>query len=927
MNKLAASLVFLLVITGYTAIAQKGIIKGTVTDTLAKQNLHYAVISLLRNKDTVLYTFTRANNQGSFELNNLAAGKYLLMVSYPSYADYTDHITLEENTTLNLGRISMLTKAHLLEDVTVRQKIAAIKLKGDTIEYKADSFKVREGASVEEMLKKLPGIQVDKDGNITAQGEAVQKVLVDGEEFFGDDPTIATRNLEAAAIDKVQVFDKKSDQAVFTGIDDGQKTKTINLTLKEDKKHGYFGKMELGGGSDDKWNNSLMANAFKNKRKLSFYSIMSSTGQTGLNWDDRSKYGDNSGMTTGVTDDGGMYMSINNDEFSNSNYYGSGLPKNWSVGINYSNKYNGDKEALNGSYRYNKLMSEGSSTNRTQSILPDTLFYNNQVSNSFSVKDRHTLYGTFDWTIDSSLSAKLVINAYKGTSSTWSTNNGVALNAVNDTVNLSNRNNSGIGDNQSLNTSFLLRKKFKRPGRTLSFNIDQKYLQNHSDGYLYALNQFFDKAGTRYESDTTDQKKTNNNSNNTVNTRLVYTEALSSSFIIEADYGLNNTRSESKLLSYDKDGTGKYETLNTLYSNDYSYNILTNVVGTMFRFNKKKYSISAGGDMAKAHFTQKDELKDTVSTYNYTNFFPRVISYYKFNQNSRVNFNYNGNTNQPTIQQIQPVVNNSNPLNIAIGNPNLKQEFRHTFRLSYNSYKVLKERGFFLSANYNITTNAIRTSTNTDSSGKSLYQYINTNGNYNYGGYLSFNSKLKKIDVHFNAYYNINISNNVTYINGIKNNTATGSHALGVSFYKSKDNKYDIDLNATFMYNTSTSSIRPDVNNNYWSMTHSLDATVQLPLKFELNNNIQFNIREKTAIFPTNNNVVLWNAYLAKKILKKDKAQIRFTAHDILDQNKGFNRNINSISVTEYTYQTIRRYFMLSFIWNFSKNALTDKTN
>ncbi|HEX8278272.1 MAG TPA: carboxypeptidase regulatory-like domain-containing protein, partial [Segetibacter sp.] len=273
MKKIYSFSIACLVFTS-TLLAQTANIKGTVTDTLNKQNLPNTIVSLLKFKDSVLVNFTRADKSGNFEMRNLPAGKYLLMITYPSYADYMYPVALAEGNSEDVGVIKMTLKSKLLQEVFVRQKIAAVRLKGDTIEYNADSFRVREGASVEEMLRKMPGLQVDKDGNVTAQGTKVEKVLVDGEEFFGDDPTMATKNLQADAIDKVQVFDKKSDQATFTGIDDGSKTKTINLTLKDDKKKGYFGKLELGSDLKNRWNNNVMLNSFRAKRKVSVYGIM-----------------------------------------------------------------------------------------------------------------------------------------------------------------------------------------------------------------------------------------------------------------------------------------------------------------------------------------------------------------------------------------------------------------------------------------------------------------------------------------------------------------------------------------------------------------------------------------------------------------------------------------------------------------------------
>ncbi|HKG67711.1 MAG TPA: carboxypeptidase regulatory-like domain-containing protein, partial [Segetibacter sp.] len=413
MKKITTLLVFSFFCTTII-IAQNAQLKGTVTDTLNKQNLPNTVISLLKAKDSILVKFVRSDKSGNFEMKNLPAGKFFLMISYPAYADYIYPVTLPRDTSADIGVVKMTLKSKLLEEVLVKQKVAAVRMKGDTVEYNADSFKVHAGASVEEMLRKMPGLQVDKDGNITAQGEKVEKVLVDGEEFFGDDPTMATKNLQADAIDKVQVFDKKSDQAAFTGIDDGTKKKTLNLTLKEDKKKGHFGKVELGSDFKDRWNNSVMVNSFKSKRKLSIYGIMSSTGKTGLSWDERGKYGESNNID--YDEDGGYwFLSGGEDEFdSYGSFRGQGLPTGWSGGVQYSKKYDNDKQNFNGSYKYNRLNTIGGGNTISQSILPGNVFYNRESSSALSRKQRHALNGTYERQIDSFTSIKIKANGFIG---------------------------------------------------------------------------------------------------------------------------------------------------------------------------------------------------------------------------------------------------------------------------------------------------------------------------------------------------------------------------------------------------------------------------------------------------------------------------------------------------------------------------------
>ena len=284
---------------------------GSVLDTTDRKILVNATVNLIRAKDSVLISSVRTNKEGQFQLQHNKEGQYMLMVSYPQYADYIDRLNLETNKDLDLKKIFLNTKEHLLKEVIVKNTVSAIRIKGDTTEFRADSFRVTPNADVQELLKKMPGIQVNSKGEITAQGEKVNKVLVDGEEFFSDDPAVVTKSLRADAVDKVQVFDKKSDQATFTGIEDGQKNKTINLQLKEDKKNGYFGKAEIGSNFGQFGNAKLMANAFKGKKKLAGFVTSDNTRFEALNWDESRNYSDGGNMITDIGEDGGVSTYFN----------------------------------------------------------------------------------------------------------------------------------------------------------------------------------------------------------------------------------------------------------------------------------------------------------------------------------------------------------------------------------------------------------------------------------------------------------------------------------------------------------------------------------------------------------------------------------------------------------------------------------------
>ncbi len=916
-------LLLLIVFVCITAHAQQAVVKGTVYDTINKQLLSNTVIALLRSHDSVLTRFTRSDKDGNFSLQQLLPGKYIVLITQNTYADYIDNLTITADTVIGLGTVPMTLKANLLQEVIVRQQIAAMRMKGDTLEFAADSFKVREGASVEEMLKRLPGIQVDKNGKITAQGEQVQKVLVDGEEFFGDDPTVATRNLQADAIDKVQVFDKKSDQAAFTGIDDGQKTKTINLKLKADKKRGSFGKVDLAAGRQNRWNNSAMINNFKGAVKISGYGIMSSTGKTGLDWSESDKYGSGSNMQYDE-ESGGLYISWdNNDDMSNASYYGEGVPKSWSAGLNLSNKFNDEKQSINGSYRYNKLNTLGAGKTITQSLLPGNSFVSRDSGTNFSSRQRHSASGVYEWKIDSTTSVKLTGSSYTGTSLGSSIYNSFTSNEAGVKINDSYRKTFSKSDNQNLDLNFLLRKKFKKTGRSLSVNISEQFNNNNSDGALYArIYYYYDTTGAEYLDSITDQLKKNDSRLNNFSTRVTYTEPLAKKLFVEVNYALRSYNATSKRLSYDRDADGKFSELNELYSNDYRFNVLTNTGGAAFRYNGKKVTASAGTDIGFTNFNQEDLMKDTAYKRDYTNFFPKANFSFKFNSNSRFQVNYQGSTSQPTISQVQPVKDNTNPLIETIGNPNLKQEFNHRISINLNSYQVLSQRGMYIYGSFGTTSHAIVTDQLTDiKTGKTTLKYFNRNGNYNFYSGGGYNMKLKKLDANINAGFDYTGSRYSNLVNGMDNVTINQAPGIRIGLQKNKEKKYNFYYSSNFFYNFSRSSVQQGIKTNYWTQDHNLNANVTLPWKLEINSDIQYSLRQKTALFTENNNVFLWNAFIGRYFLKNDKAILKIQGYDMLNQNKGYNRSINSNILTQRTYENIRRYVVLAFTWNFSKSA------
>lgn len=892
-------------------------IKGVLKDSSENRNLVNAVVSVLSKKDSVLQKFTRADKTGSFSIEGIRSGSYILLITHPYMGDYFDNIEVKADAPLNLGNVHLTPKSKLLSEVIVRSG-SPIKIKGDTLVYTADSFKVRPGANVEELLRRLPGISVDKNGQITAMGERVKKVLVDGEEFFGSDPGIATKNLRADAVQEVQVFDKKSDQAEFTGIDDGVRDKTINLKMK--KMAGYFGKIELGGGLKDKYDNSAMANFFENKRKIAGYGIMSNTGQTNLDWQDAQNYGGGpENMSSGMNDDGGMWISISSGD---ENYRGgrNGIPRNWNGGLHFSDKFNNGKNSFNSGYKYSKVIAPGVTSKFSQTFLPDSNWHSSSRSDNYTSTSKHAANMTIELNLDSNNSIKWTSRFNNNSSFSRVDFFSETLDDDGPIINNSSRKSVTGTERNNVTSSLLWRHKFKKLSRTLSISADFNWSESKSDGLLYSLNNFY-KNGALNERDTTDQQNITDNTNNTISSRISYTEPLLKDFYMELSYGFTYNNNKSDRLTNIKSLNGKYEEMVDSLSNFFIFNRTQNTPGISFRINKKKHNITFGSALDFNKFEKKDLSINTVTDYNFINFIPRASYTYKFKPSESLRFSYNGATTAPSPEQLQPTRINTDPLNVYVGNPDLKQSFRHNFSTGYNFYNVLKERNMWLSLNYSFTDNAFVQSSILGEGGKRTYQTVNADGNYNLNLYSNYGFKIKGFSWRNGIGPVLNFNRNIEYINGIKSINNTRRYGIEISTNTYKAEQHNVWLSANFSLNDSKSSVSSRANADYWSITLNGNASKTIAKKFDIGSDVSLQMRQKDPRFTQNNNFTTWNGFITKRFFKDNQFELRLQINDILNENRGYSRDFNSNIFTETYYTTLRRFWLLTATWNISKNG------
>jgi hypothetical protein len=906
-------------------------IKGAAVDTESVIKLRNATVIVLNAKDSILRKFTRANETGNFSVDGLKPGKFILLISYPDYADYVEQFSLDSaSTTHNFGSIDMRLKSRILKEVMIKGDIRAIKIKGDTTEFNAKAYITQPNAKVEDLLKQLPGIQVDKDGKITANGEAVNKVLVDGEEFFGDDPTLVTKNIRADMVDKVQLYDKKSDQAAFTGIDDGVKTKTINIKLKEDKKNGVFGKASAGIGTDGYYEGQAIYNKFKAKEKFSAYGTIANDGKTGLGYQDNDKLG-TSPYSVQIDGNGDLSFSSNSssrdalDSYSGT-YDGKGLPFARSGGLHYEGKSKNDNNSLNANYKIGAITVDGATTTNTQQTLPTGTFTNNSGQTFNNYAFRQKLDATYQIKIDTTANIKFAadatIKAFNVKENYLTTSYG------NDT--LVNRNNRAIvnaGDQHIFNASMLYTKKFKKPRRTFSWNVSETYNNNQTHGTLISEIDFYNKLGAIDSTQKINQYKTTNTTSSVLNSNFTYSEPISKAMSVQFNYatGFDNSNADRK--SYNQSAQGVYNLLDTTYSNHYLFNQLTNQVGAVFTYKKNKVTLNFGSKVSDVNFKQTDEVSGNQFKRDFINFSPQANLQFKISQQEGFRFNYNGRNAQPTIEEIQPVKVNTDPLNIILGNPALKPSFNNSFNVNYNSYKVFSGQNIYSGLNYSFTTNPIVNNSVTDKTDKTTTQYVNLTDHtpYNYNVYINLGRKIKPVDMDFNISLSTGGSVSYSYINGALNTSTNRNYNINLYTGKYIEKKFDFYFQGGPSYNINQFSLQPGLNNNAPGFNGNLGGEVYLPGKFQIATDNSYTYTGKTQLLPSNERLIS-NASITKSFFKADNLKFIASVNNLFNQDVNFNRNVAANTITQTSTTGIKRYFMLSVNWDFTKfGTVSDK--
>ena len=898
-----------------------GTVKGKLVDSTVDQSLKGATISVLSSRDTSLITYALAKEDGSFIIENIPFGDYFLLISFLSFSDTVKSFSLTAgHPVFNTGDI-FIYQLKILGGVVV--KVPLIVINGDTTEFNATQIKTIPNATAEDLLKKLPGVEVEKDGTVKSQGETVTRVLVNGKKFFGDDPKMATKNIPAEIIEKIQVIDAQSDQSVFSGFDDGNRIKTINIVTKKDRRKGLFGKASAAAGDEGRYAAGISANRFNGNQQLSF--IAQANNINNQNFSIQDFLGS---MNTGGSGGGGNRGGGGNAGANIFTGNSSGISTTKAGGINYNDNW-GKKTLLSGSYFYNNIHSESNSDRfRETFVTGDSSIFKTSQFISDNKNQNHRFNFEIDHRFDS-LNSLLVRTGYSyqqtdADNEAHSYTTRGKLSPLNEVFS----NTSSWSHGYNFNNSILFRHQFKKTGRTFSINLTQGLNTNDRNGTNLSYTNSFGHG-----IDTVDQVNSTNRDGKNFGANVSFTERISLKSQVELTYNYNYSKNNSDQKTYQLDSlTGKHSIVVPNLTNLFENSNISQRAGVNYRVQvNPEWNYSVGMAVQHADLISNNQTKNTHLGQSFYNLFPAFQIQYRKIRSKNLRFSYRGSTQQPSISQLQDVIDNTNVLHIRSGNPALKQEFNNSFNLNYNAVNIVTFKNLSVNLNGSFVSNKIA-NTNTINTthdtiiidgyklgpGVQFSKPRNLNGAFNIGGFINYSFPVKKPKSRLNLTGRLNYSRDVNLVNLVK--TFTNNYVLGstVRFTMNLEEKLDLNFSSTSTYNIIRYTAQADQNGDYFTQRFSIEPIWSTKSGWILSNDFDYLMnRGQSSGF--NQSVPLWNAGIAKLFLKKKEAELRFSVFDILNQNKSITRNVEQNYVEDVRAEVLNRYFLLSFTYYLRK--------
>lgn len=916
---------------GITANAQSFVLRGTLQDIAEKKSLNGASIRLISLDTTGVEFQTLTDSSGGFQFSNLASLTYQVSITTVGYQVVKQRIKID-SADMDLGIIPLSKDAKILNEVTVTVTTPPVKQKNDTLEYSANAFKVNPDANAEDMMKKMPGVTVDK-GTVTAQGEQVKKVTIDGKEFFGDDATAALRNMPAEVIDKIQVFDRLSDQAQFTGFDDGNTSKAINIVTKANMRSGNFGRVFAGYGTNERYAAGGNVSFFNGDRRISFVGLANNVNQQNFASQDllgatstptrSSNRQQGGGGRGGGGPQGGRGGGDNN---SNNFLVGqrSGISATNSFGINYSNVY-GKKLTVSGSYFYNNSNNTNDEVSNTENFLPgdSSLFSNeNSISRTNNYNNRANL--RIEYKIDSANT--LIFTPGVSFQKNKSRSNVSAIRAYdnNNLYSESANDENSITSGYNMNSGLLYRHNFAKRGRTVSINLNGGINNRDGETYEEIFSKFY-KTGFNI---TDSVRKFEDDYSNTYNlsTNIAYTEPLGPKSQLQFNYNPSFSSSKADRQTFQFDEVAeKYSFFDTLLSNKFDNTVTTQNGGLSFRSGDRDNMYNIGVNYQHTNMESEQFMPySTTVRKTFSNILPNAMVRFKISAKSNVRFNYRSSTNTPSITQLQDVpITSSNTTFIRTGNPDLKQQFSNTVFSRYQYTNIAKGQSifaniFFTNSNDYIG-NAVRilsldsviSPTVTLYKGAQISRPVNFDGYWSLRSFFTFGMPVKIIKSNINWNLGYSYVKTPGTIDTNYNISKNHNYNLGAVISSNINEYVDFNLSYSANFNKVENTSALATNTDYFS--HNVGIQLNLLSKSgwvfqnDLNNQLTSGYGEGF-----NQNFWLWNMSAGKKFLKNQAGELRLSVFDLLKQNTSITRTVNAQYIEDVQNTVLQQYFMLT---------------
>ncbi len=901
-------LILLLCLVSVAQIAaQKTIVRGTVQDETA-HSLPFAVVLLLQDS-TPVSTF-QTEDDGVFRLvTSVSDAAFILKITYVGYETYEQKLYTNafSKDTLNIGPIKMIPLSIKLAEAVVSAQRNPVEIRGDTLAFAASAFKTQPNALAEDLLKKMPFIEVERDGSIKAKGEEVKQILVNGKPFFGKDPRLALQSFPADAIESVEVFEKKSDQAEFSGVDNGEREMTINIIIKPNFNRRTTGKVAAGIGTDGRYTSCLSFNKFDESKKITFLGAANNINKAGFSSEDFLSFTTNNKKAVNPQQNAAAAQGFQTAQSGGANFI-----QNW-----------GKATDLSVSYFFNNQENRNERGVFRQNFLPSGIFTTRSTGLIVTQNGNHRLNGHIDQKLDS-------MTSFRFTAGLTFTNNENASNSdgenrrgdtLRQSHSLKNGNTEGAG--LGVSTNVLLRRRFAKQRRTAS--ISWNYGLNTADRSSFTNNQaaFYALASqTIYRIDTVNQTDTRQNARNTYSGTASYTEPLSKYWLAELNYNFstNNNEADREVFSLK---TGE-PILNPTLSNYYTSAFLSHRVGMNLRFNKKTLNFLTGVQKQRsilrgAFVTRAQEVKQ-----DFDYILPNMRLNVSTSKTNRLEAFYETAVREPSVEQLQPVQDNADPFNLYLGNPDLQPEYTNRFRIGFTNFNRRTLAYFNGNVNLNLTQNKIVNGLSIDSFFRRTTQPLNIADGFMEAnihtalGFRFFNQKMR-----FNLTTNVAQSRGINPINNTLNLTQIWRASVAPRLEFRLADTFELSLKTVVRYNETRYSIQSALNQIFWIYEYEADMTIGLPRDTRLNATLDYTtFTSKT--FETMQGILRLNASVSKFLMYR-KWEIRLAIIDALNRNSGINRTADANYVQQETVRSLGRYGLLTVIYSFNKGGKKEK--